>query len=175
MAKNTQSPQGDLNTDQNVNTSQADGSTEDQSPKGDMTLLNQQEGGTTNEAEGFVWEDEDEVGRTAQPKYDWDSFPAPVIVDGKKRMASKLFTNGVGSKTLYGSYKTYAAKIAALADKLKAENAKIAEANAKLAEGDPGIKPLHTIPVVPEFTNKEIKDKPGKDGKVTGVKVTRIV
>lgn len=171
------------NTEQNVSTEQADA-------EGLKALLQQtyggttdsptesneaHEGGTTNEADGFVWEDEDEVGRTAQSKYDWESFPAPVIVDGKKRMASKLFTNGVGSKTIYGSYKTYVAKVAAQADKLKAENAKIAEANAKLPEGDPAIKPLHEIPVVPEFTNKEIKDKPGKDGKVTGVKVTRIV
>lgn len=175
MAKNTQ------NTDQNVNTSQADGATEDQ------TLINQtdgptegtedHEGGTEGienaEANGFVWVDEDEVGRSAQSKYDWDSFPAPVIVDGKKRMASKVFANGVGSKTIYGSFKTYAAKVAAQADKLKAENAKIAEANAKLPEGDPGIKPLHAIPVVPEFRMKENKDKAGKNGKVLSVTVTR--
>lgn len=186
MAKNTQSPQGDLNTDQNVNTSQADGATEDPSPKGDTTLLNQQEGGTTEssteggtgstenaEANGFVWVDEDEVGRTAQSKYDWDSFPAPITVNGKKRMASKVFAHGVGSKTIYGSFKTYAAKIAAQADKLKAENAKIAEANAKLPEGDPGIKPLHEIPVVPEFRMKENKDQAGKNGKVLSVTVTR--
>jgi hypothetical protein len=60
------------------------------------------------------------------------------------------------------------------AAKAKADNAKIAADNEKLAEGDPARKPLHEVPVVPEFTSKEIKDKPGKDGKVIGVKVIRI-
>lgn len=133
------------------------------------------EEGTTDEADGdFQWESEEEVGRTQQSKYDWDTYPAPKEVNGVMRFASKTYQNGVGQKTIYGSYKTYIARIAAAAAKAKADNAKIAADNEKLAEGDPARKSLHEVPVVPEFTSKEIKDKPSKDGKVIGVKVIRI-
>lgn len=124
------------------------------------------------ESDGFDWVSEDEVKKPAS-KYDWAVFPAPREVDGKMRFASKKY-EGVGSKTLYGSYMGYIGKIEAENEKITKENAEIAAANSKLEEGDPARKHQKELKLVPEFTNSEVKDKPGKAGKVLHVVVTRL-
>lgn len=163
MAKNATQ-----NTDQNVDTSQAD-----QTTGGDNT-----EGAKVELPAGFDWLTEDEAGRGAadQSKYDWEAFPAPMEIDGSLRKPSKtyLVKDGYGmSKTVYGSYKTYTAKIAKLAEEAKAYNTKVAAENEKLPEGDPSRKALKDVPVVPEFTNSVLRDGKGKDAKEIGTKVIR--
>lgn len=180
MAKaiaNAQQDAADLAALAELTGTEAEGSTtegtEDNHEGGDE---GHEEDTSEDEADGgFQWESEEEVGRTQQSKYDWDTYPAPKEVNGVMRFASKTYQNGVGQKTIYGSYKTYIARIAAAAAKAKADNAKIMADNEKLEEGDPARKALHAIPVVPEFTSKEIKEEgTGKDRKVIGVKVIRI-
>lgn len=161
MAKNTTQTNEQVNDETTKNTQQQEtgGGTKDETQGADA-------------GDGFEWVAEEDVKKPAT-KYDWAAFPAPREVDGKMRFASKKY-EGVGSKTLYGSYSAYVSKIEAENEKITKENAEIAAANAKLEEGDPARKPQKELKLVPEFTNSEHKDKPGKAGKVLYVTVTRI-